>query len=77
MSNEAVIKADPEVIILADEQAGESPQTVAARPGWDVISAVKNGRVYAVDPDIISRPGPRIAEALKTLAKDLYPDAFQ
>ena len=77
MSNEAVIKADPEVIILADEQAGESPQTVAARPGWDAISAVKNRRVYTVDPDIISRPGPRIAEALETLAKDLYPDAFQ
>jgi len=76
MSAEAIIQADPEVIILADEFAGESPETVAARPGWDQVSAVKNGRVYVVDPNIISRPGPRIVDALETLAKLLYPEAF-
>lgn len=76
MSSEAIIQADPEVIILADEFAGESPQTVAARPGWDQTSAVKNGRVHLVDPNIISRPGPRIVDALETLAKLLYPEKF-
>ena len=76
MSGEAIIEADPDVIVLADEDAGESPETVAARPGWGQVAAVKEGRVYAVDPDIVSRPGPRLVEALETLARLLYPERF-
>ena len=76
MSGEAIIQADPDVIILADEDAGESPETVKARPGWGSVSAVKNGRVYVIDPDIVSRPGPRLVEALRTLAGYLYPGLF-
>jgi iron complex transport system substrate-binding protein len=74
MSNEAVIAAAPDVIILADEAAGESPETVTARPGWDSIPAVQSGRIHAVDPDIVSRPGPRLVDALEILAGHLYPD---
>ena len=74
MSNEAVIAAAPEVIILADEEAGESAETVSARPGWDSIPAVQSGRIHAVDPDIVSRPGPRLIVALETLAALLYPE---
>ena len=76
MSAEAIIRADPDVIILADEDAGESPETVKARPGWESVSAVKNDRIYPIDPDIISRPGPRLVEALQTLAGYLYPGLF-
>jgi len=76
MSAEAIIEADPEVIVLADEDAGESPDTVKARPGWSGVSAVQNDRIYVIDPDIISRPGPRLVEALRTLAIYLYPDRF-
>ena len=76
LSAEAIIEADPEVIILADEFAGESADTVAARPGWDQISAVKNARVHLLDPNIVSRPGPRLLDALDMLAKLLYPEAF-
>jgi iron complex transport system substrate-binding protein len=77
MSAEAIIEADPEVIILADAEFGDSPETVAARPGWSNIAAVRNGRIYAVDPDIISQPGPRLVEGLETLARLLYPERFQ
>ncbi len=72
MAQEAIIEAAPDVIILADEVAGESPATVKARPGWDAIPAVQNDRIYTVDPDIVSRPGPRVVEALETLAGLLY-----
>jgi iron complex transport system substrate-binding protein len=72
MSNEAVIAAAPDVIILADEEAGESAETVSARPGWDAIPAVQNGRIYPVDPDIVSRPGPRLINALDVLMTHLY-----
>jgi iron complex transport system substrate-binding protein len=76
MSAEAIIQSDPDVIVLADEDAGESAATVKARPGWGSVSAVKNGRVYVIDPDIVSRPGPRLVEALRTLAGYLYPGQF-
>jgi iron complex transport system substrate-binding protein len=76
MSAEAIIEADPDVIILADEDAGESAETVRARPGWGAVSAVENDRIYVIDPDIISRPGPRLVEALRTLAAFLYPEKF-
>ncbi len=77
MSAEAIIAADPQVIILADEDAGESAETVAKRPGWSGIAAVKDGRVHAVDPDVVSRPGPRLVEALGILAEFLYPEEFE
>ncbi len=76
MSAEAIIEADPEVIILADAEFGESPDTVRGRPGWGSVSAVRNDRVHVIDPDIVSRPGPRLVEALRTLAAYLYPDLF-
>ncbi|MBI1885766.1 MAG: ABC transporter substrate-binding protein [Chloroflexi bacterium] len=75
LDNEAIITADPEVIILADEPA-VTPAEVKARAGWGSISAVENDRVYAVDGDIISRPGPRIVDALEELARLLYPERF-
>ncbi len=71
---DAIVDADPEVIIVA--HAGASPESVKARPGWQDISAVKNDRIYVVDPDIVNRPGPRLVEGLETLAKLLHPDLF-
>jgi iron complex transport system substrate-binding protein len=75
LSAEAIIAANPDVIILADEDSGESANTVAARPGWSPIKAVAGHRVYTVDPNIVSRPGPRIVDALKALEADLYPES--
>ncbi len=76
LTQEVIIERDPEVIILADEAYGETPETVKSRPGWDVISAVKNDRVQGIDPDAVSRPGPRVVDALEELAHILYPDRF-
>lgn len=61
MSSEAVVAADPDLIVLADtECCGQSPATVARRPGWQQVSAVQSGAVVAIDDDIASRWGPRI-----------------
>jgi iron complex transport system substrate-binding protein len=76
LTQEAIIDRDPEVIILADAEFGESPETVKSRAGWDVISAVKNDRIHSIDPDIVSRPGPRVVDALEELARLLYPERF-
>ncbi len=78
ISNEALIAADPEVVLLADAGAAKvDAATVGARPGWAGISAVRNGRVYVLDGDIASRPGPRIVDALEAIARAFYPDRFR
>ncbi|MCY4455014.1 MAG: ABC transporter substrate-binding protein [Chloroflexi bacterium] len=76
LTAEAIIAADPEVVLLADGAWGESLETVCARPGWDAISACVNERVHPVDGDLTSRPGPRVVEGLEEIARLLYPDLF-
>jgi iron complex transport system substrate-binding protein len=61
LSSEAVVAADPDLIVLADSECcGQSPAKVAQRPGWDEVAAVEAGAVVAIDDDIASRWGPRI-----------------
>ena len=80
LTAEVAIEKDPEVILLADAEAHgfgkESPETVRARPGWSQVSAVQNNRIYAINPNLVSRPGPRIVEGLEAMARLLYPDLF-
>jgi len=73
LSAEDVIAADPAVILLADEASGATPQSVATRSGWTKLSAVKSGRIILIDPDIGSRPGPRVVDALELIAATLHP----
>jgi iron complex transport system substrate-binding protein len=77
VSEEEIIKDSPQVIILTeDPQYGGDPAQVAKRPGWSQIAAVQNHRVYAINPDLAERPGPRMVDALEQLAKDLHPELF-
>ena len=76
LSAEVIIERDPEVIILADEAAGVTVESLNDRPGWDTLTAVKEGRVCLVDPDIVSRPGPTVADGLEALAQCIYPELF-
>jgi iron complex transport system substrate-binding protein len=69
LSAEYVIKADPDLIFLADTKCcGQSAKTVAARDGWDQITAVKADGVVELDDDVASRWGPRVVDFLKTVA---------
>ncbi len=77
LSAEAVVAADPEVILLADHAFGVSIESVGERPGWSDIAAVRDGRIFPVDQDILSRPGPRIVDGIESLAVMLYPDRFE
>ena len=77
LSAEQIILKDPEVIILSDEIAGATVESVNARPGWAGINAVKGGRIVAIDPDLTNRPGPRIVDALEKLAIALHPELFR
>ncbi|MEM7287184.1 MAG: ABC transporter substrate-binding protein [Actinomycetota bacterium] len=69
LSAEYILEQDPDLIFLADTKCcGESAETVAARPGWDQLSAVQNGNVIELDDDIASRWGPRIVDFLQVIA---------
>jgi len=68
LSAEYIVDADPDLIFLADTKCcGESPETVAARPGWEELTAVSRGSVVALDDDIASRWGPRLVDLLETI----------
>jgi len=76
---EDLVAADPELILLGDATYDETitPESVAARPGWDAMTAVEDGRVVVVTEDVvITRPGPRIVDGLEALARHIHPDAF-
>jgi len=69
LSAEYVVKADPDLIFLADTKCcGQSAKTVAARDGWDGLTAVKTGGVVELDDDVASRWGPRVVDFLQTVA---------
>jgi iron complex transport system substrate-binding protein len=78
LSVEAIILKDPDVIVLADHNYGQTVEMVKERPGWEDIAAVKEGSIVEIaNDDIVSRPGPRLVEGLEFLAQALHPDLFE
>ena len=72
LSPEYVISANPGLIVLADTVCcGQSVQTVAARPGWSRISAVRRGSVLRLDDSIASRWGPRLVNLVRAVGTAL------
>jgi iron complex transport system substrate-binding protein len=72
LSSEYIVDRDPSLIVLADgECCGQSPTTVAARPGWKDLTAVSEGSVVAIDDDVASRWGPRVVEFMRAVADAL------
>jgi len=74
LSAEYVVTAEPDLIVLADTKCcKQSPATVAKRPAFAALPAVKDDRVLGVDDDIASRWGPRTADFAEAVAKALAP----
>jgi iron complex transport system substrate-binding protein len=71
LTAEYVVSANPDLIFLADASFGESAETVAARPGWGVITAVTSGSIVGLDADIPNRWGPRVVEFVRVIADAL------
>jgi iron complex transport system substrate-binding protein len=81
VSSEAIISKNPDVMFFPDMYMGvgnfyETIETVESRAGWDSITAVKNGDLYEINADIISRSGPRIIDALEQIAQMVHPEIF-
>jgi iron complex transport system substrate-binding protein len=72
---ETLISKDPEIIVLGvNPFYAPTPASVAERPGWDAMTAVRNGDIRPVSDIEITRPGPRLPTGLRTLAGAIWPD---
>lgn len=78
-SIEEVVSSDPEVIILPAKHgtAFTSTEVFQSHSAWRETTAVKQGRVYLIDGDIVNRPGPRIVRGLEEMAKMIHPELFK
>ena len=77
ISLEELLIQNPAIIILGDSAYGVTPEQVAARPGWNSISAVQDGMVYPFDDDLVSIPGPRLVDGLEELTRLLHPGIIE
>jgi iron complex transport system substrate-binding protein len=77
ISAEKLIELNPVIILLGDAAYGTTPESVAARPGWKTIDAVKNSNIYPLDDNLVSRPGPRLVDGLEALAKIIHPELYK
>lgn len=81
MSKEALLKADPDIIIMPVDAYMQSTGAFdnlknGTEPWMQQLSAVKNGRVYAIESDPVYRPGPRVVIAAEQVAKAIHPELF-
>ena len=71
VSEEAILMRNPQIIIIPNSTVGGTT-AVTSRKNWQNISAVKNNKIYSVDTNIISRPGPRISQAIELISNCIY-----
>ena len=74
MPVERLVAEDPEIILLADAAYGATAEEVRGRPGWDVVSAVRDDAIHPIDDIVLTRPGPRLTEGLRALLEAIHPD---
>jgi iron complex transport system substrate-binding protein len=65
VNSETVLNADPDVIVISYPLTNK--ESIANRSGWQTLRAVRNKQIYALDQDLLIRPGPRNLEALELL----------
>ena len=72
LSKETALALNPEAIILSDSEDNREPNDV-----FKNSTAMRNGKVFKINADLISRPAPRIVDALEQMAKALHPESFR
>jgi cobalamin transport system substrate-binding protein len=72
LSSEYIVASNPDLIVLADTVCcGQTAKTVAARPGWNTMTAVKEHHILAVNDTVASEWGPRIVDFLAEVADEV------
>ncbi len=73
VDSEAVIERDPAIILTGTQQTVDMIDE-GHLPGWDEISAVRDGRVEVIDADLMHRPGPRLVLGFAQMARAIWPE---
>ncbi len=76
LNDEFVIEVQPDVILILSKQPEDTQRLLNHHPAFSTLSAVHEGRVYTVPPDLVARPGPRLADGATYIARLLHPDAM-
>ena len=75
---EEILRRSPEVIVISSmNPKGDYQKILQEWTRWKTIPAVKNGRIYLIDSDLLDRPSPRIIDGLEELARVLHPERFK
>ncbi len=78
LAMEEILKRSPEVIVISSmSPTGDYQRVLQEWSRWKTIPAVKNGRLYLIDSDLVDRPSPRIIDGLEKLARVLHPERFE
>lgn len=76
VSEEQIIKSNPQIIFTTSDFLENPVQEIKNRNGWKIIDAVKNDRVYLIDTNSASRPNENSIKAFREMAEYVYPDIF-
>lgn len=69
LSDEFVLQAQPDVIVGAFGPDYDPQRLLDLHPTWSLVPAVADGRVYGLDPDLVLRPGPRLVDGTRQMAR--------
>lgn len=67
-SREAVLKDNPDVLIFLSDIIANPADVVKLYPEWSKLTAFRERRIFSVEADLVSRPGPRALQGLETLS---------
>ncbi|MFQ6069059.1 MAG: ABC transporter substrate-binding protein [Candidatus Aminicenantales bacterium] len=79
LNREKLIDESPEIIIIlarSEKQFSQAKEWLSSLPGIREVKAVKEGRIFFVDQNIATRPGPRLIDALQQMAEIIHPECF-
>ncbi len=72
-SVEALMSQNPQVYLVGSGSMFK-PGDITSRPGWDRMEAVRSGRVYVIEENLLYRTGPRLIDGLEAVHAALYPE---
>ena len=76
VSDEAVVAANPDIILTNVNYVENAVGEIKSRAGWENMTAVKNNEVYYIDNNASSLSNHNIVKALQQMAEAIYPDIF-
>jgi len=76
ISDEIILAANPDVILTSVDFIDEPIEEIISRPGWDALTAVREGAVHYIDADSSNRPSHNVVLAMREMARAVYPEYY-